>query len=195
MTTPSAAVFLQPVKPDDRQARAPVLRRPRPVPDNSGNPYAIRAGPTRLGSVARVLLNPIDVPPRFTILIADRNPNVRGFLQREMSREGYSVRPAESADELVRLARGAGPVHLIILDPDLPGASPPALLRALQARLPRVPIVLHTHDPLAARAAAPCSAGPKLIVEKTGSSIVRLKQVAAVLADGAPESALAPKNC
>ena len=135
------------------------------------------------------------VPPRFTILIADRNPNVRGFLLREMSREGYAVRPAESADELVRLAHSAGPVHLVILDPDLPGASPPALLQELQERLPRVPIVLHTHDPQAARSAAPRSADPKLIVEKTGSSIVRLKQVAAVLAGGAPGSASAPKNC
>jgi DNA-binding NtrC family response regulator len=124
------------------------------------------------------------VSPRFTILIADRNPNVRGFLQREMSREGYAVRPAESADELVRVARGTGPVHLVILDPDLPGAAHPALLQELRDRLPQVPIVLHTHDPQAARCAAPRSAAPKLIVEKTGSSIVRLKQIAAVLAAG-----------
>jgi CheY-like chemotaxis protein len=136
----------------------------------------------------------VGVPPRFTILIADRNPNVRGFLLREMSREGYAVRPAESAGELVRLAQSAGPVHLVILDPDLPGAAPPALLQELQDRLPRVPIVLHTHDPQAARSAAPRSADPKLIVEKTGSSIVRLKQVAAVLAAGGSGSAPAPKN-
>jgi CheY-like chemotaxis protein len=134
------------------------------------------------------------VPPRFTILIADRNPNVRGFLQREMSREGYAVRPAESAEDLVRLARGAGPVHLVILDPDLPGAAPPVLLQELQDRLPQVPIVLHTHDPQAARSAAPRSAAPKLIVEKTGSSIVRLKQLAAVLATGCSGSAPTPKN-
>ena len=122
--------------------------------------------------------------PRFTILIADRNPNVRGFLLREMSREGYAVRPAESADELVRLACSAGPVHLVILDPDLPGAAPQTLLQELQERLPRVPIVLHTHDPQAAYATAPPSPDPTLVVEKTGSSIVRLKQVAAVLAAG-----------
>jgi CheY-like chemotaxis protein len=134
------------------------------------------------------------VPPRFTILIADRNPNVRGFLQREMGREGYTVRPAESADELVRVARSAGPVHLVILDPDLPGAAPPALLQQLRDRLPQVPIVLHTHDPQAAGASAPRSADPQLIVEKTGSSIVRLKQIAAVLAAGCSASAPTPKN-
>jgi DNA-binding NtrC family response regulator len=132
--------------------------------------------------------------PPFTILIADRNSNVRGFLQREMIREGYAVRPAESAEQLVRLARGAAPVHLVILDPDLPGAAPSTLLRALQERLPRVPVVLHTHDPQAACAAAPHSADPKLIVEKTGSSIVRLKQLAAVLAAGGSGSAPTPKN-
>jgi DNA-binding NtrC family response regulator len=134
------------------------------------------------------------VSPRFTILIADRNPNVRGFLQREMNREGYAVRPAESADELVRLAQGAGPVHLVILDPDLPGAFPPALLEELQERLPRVPIVLHTHDPQAAYAAAPRSPDPTLVVEKSGSSIVRLKQVASVLAAGRPVPVPSPKK-
>ncbi|HSW50132.1 MAG TPA: response regulator [Bryobacteraceae bacterium] len=134
------------------------------------------------------------MPPRFTILIADRNPNVRGFLQREMNREGYAVRPAESADELVRLAQGAGPVHLVILDPDLPGVAPPALLQELQERLPRVPVVLHTLDPLAAYAVAPRSPHPTLVVEKTGSSIVRLKQVAAVLAAGRPAPVPSPKK-
>ena len=141
-----------------------------------------------------MLLRFFGVPPPFTILIADRNPNVRGFLLREMGREGYAVCPAESADELVRLACGAGPVHLVILDPDLPDAAPPALLRQLQDRLPRVPIVIHTHDPQAADAAAPRSSDPTLIVEKTGSSIVRLKQVAAVLAQGRAGPATPPKN-
>ncbi len=123
--------------------------------------------------------------PAFTILIADRNPNVRGFLGREMAREGYTVRPADSADALLHLASTTDPVHLVILDPDLPGAAPQALLQRLNALLPRVPLVLHAHDPRAAYDAAPRSDDPTLVVEKSGSSIVRLKQVAAVLADAA----------
>ena len=141
-----------------------------------------------------MLLRFFGVPPAFTILIADRNPNVRGFLLREMGREGYTVRPADSADELVRLACDAGPVHLIILDPDLPDAAPPDLLRQLTARLPRVPIVIHTHDTQAAYEAAPRSPDPTLIVEKTGSSIVRLKQLAAVLAGSRTGPVLPLKN-
>ena len=120
--------------------------------------------------------------PAFTILIADRNPNVRDFLGRELAREGYTVRAADSADALLRLASATDPAHLVILDPDLPGAAPQALLQQLSSLLPRVPLVLHTHDRRAATAAAPRSADPTLVVEKSGSSIVRLKQIAAVLA-------------
>jgi CheY-like chemotaxis protein len=136
------------------------------------------------------------VPPSFTILIADRNPNVRGFLEREMGREGYAVLTADSADALLRLADGGGgTVHLVILDPDLPGGAPQALIRTLKDLMPQVPLVLHAHDSRAAYAAVARSADPTLVVEKTGSSIVRLKQVAAVLA-GSPPTRLStsPKN-
>jgi DNA-binding NarL/FixJ family response regulator len=132
--------------------------------------------------------------PAFTILIADRNPNVRDFLGRELAREGYTVREAASADALLRLASARQPVHLVILDPDLPGAAPQALLQQLSSRLPRVPLVLHVHDPRAAYGIAPRSDDPTLVVEKSGGSIVRLKQVAGVLAETLPGSSARQKS-
>ena len=113
----------------------------------------------------------------FTILIADRNPHVRGFLQREMIKEGYSVRLAENAQELLKWAFQAEPLDLIIVDPDLPDAAISSLLQKLQDRIPPVPVVVHTHYPSH-------SPGPEagadywVIVEKGGSSVERLKQVA-----------------
>jgi len=110
----------------------------------------------------------------FTIVIADRNPHVRGFLQREMSREGYRIRLAENAPDLLQWAFNHEPVDLIILDPDLPDAVDSHLLEALQDRMPPVPVVIHTHYPNGLP-----EEGAKFIpVEKGGSSVERLKQIA-----------------
>jgi DNA-binding NtrC family response regulator len=110
----------------------------------------------------------------FTIVIADRNPHVRGFLQREMSREGYRIRLAENARDLLQWAFNHEPVDLIILDPDLPDAVDTHLLDALQDRMPPVPIVIHSHYANALPVARPTF----IPVEKGGSSVERLKQIA-----------------
>jgi len=110
----------------------------------------------------------------FTIVIADRNPHVRGFLQREMSREGYRIRLAENARDLLQWAFNHEPVDLIILDPDLPDAVDTHLLDALQDRTPPVPIVIHSHYANALPVARPTF----IPVEKGGSSVERLKQIA-----------------
>jgi DNA-binding NtrC family response regulator len=112
----------------------------------------------------------------WTILIADRNPHVRSFLQREMGREGYRVRLAENARDLLQEAFDRDPIDLIILDPDLPDAVGFNWMRALRRRRPRVPVILHAHlaqvPPGAERAV------PFAVVEKGGSSVERLKEVA-----------------
>ena len=115
----------------------------------------------------------------FTIVIADRNPHVRGFLQREMRGEGYRIRVTESAHDLLEWTFNHGPVDLIILDPDLPDVVDSQLLEALQGRMPPVPVVIHTHY-----ANALAEAGKSFIfVEKGGGSSERLKQIAATLFD------------
>jgi DNA-binding NtrC family response regulator len=113
----------------------------------------------------------------FTIVIADRNPHVRSFLQREMSREGYRIRLAESARALLQWAFYHEPVDLIILDPDLPDAVDANLLQALKKRVPAVPVVIHTHYANTFLE----KAEPFILVEKGGSSVERLKQIAETL--------------
>jgi len=110
----------------------------------------------------------------FTILIGDRNPHVRGFLQREMSKEGYQIRLAESAQELLQWAFNHEPIDLIILDPDLPDAVDAHLLNTLENRTPSVPVIIHTHY----AQSLPGTKAPFIVVEKGGSSVERLKRIA-----------------
>lgn len=112
----------------------------------------------------------------FTIVIADRNPRVRGFLQRELGREGYRIRLAESFQDLLKWVFNHEPIDLIILDPDLPDAVDSNLLTTLQNRMPPVPVIIHAHSSLSL---VESEASPTfIIVEKGGSSVERLKEVA-----------------
>lgn len=110
----------------------------------------------------------------FTIVIADRNPRVRCFLQREMSKAGYRIRVAESAQDILRWIFNHEPIDLIVLDPDLPDAAEAHLLNTLQNRTPPVPVILHSHY----AQSPPGVEVPFFTVEKGGSSVVRLKQIA-----------------
>lgn len=47
---------------------------------------------------------------KFTILIADRNSNVREFLKREMMTEGYRVRLAKDSREVLKWAFSQAPL-------------------------------------------------------------------------------------
>ncbi|MBW1738006.1 MAG: response regulator [Deltaproteobacteria bacterium] len=74
---------------------------------------------------------------KFTILIADRNRNVREFLKREMIAEGYRVRLAKNGQEVLKLAYQHGPLDLLILDMDLPDAIEIPVLEVLGDRICR----------------------------------------------------------
>jgi DNA-binding NtrC family response regulator len=112
---------------------------------------------------------------QFKILIADRNPHVRKFLQREMTADGYQVRLAESGRQLLQWAFNKEPIDLLIVDPDLPDTDIASLFSKLRNRIPFLPMVVHTHlsdytDHLDAFHQIP-------FVEKHGSSIDHLKKV------------------
>ncbi len=111
----------------------------------------------------------------FTLLIADRNPHVRTFLQREMTAAGYHVRVADNARDVLKWAFQGEPLDLIILDPDLPDADEAQVLEHLLDRIPVLPVVVHTYP-------SEYGSGSKgmndvIFVEKKGSSVERLKQV------------------
>ena len=82
--------------------------------------------------------------PRFQILVADRNPNVRRFLSRELAAAGFDVRAFESARGLLQGLEEKPKPDLVVLDPDLPDADGPSLVEAFQRQAAGVPLVIHT---------------------------------------------------
>jgi len=121
----------------------------------------------------------------FTILIADRNPRVRGFLKREMSREGYRILLAENARDLLAWSPDRGPIDLVILDPDLPDAADAPLMSLLRQRMPLVPVIIHAHP--SNHQTEQEASRSSITVEKGATSIERLKEVAQGILKGSPE--------
>jgi DNA-binding NtrC family response regulator len=107
------------------------------------------------------------------ILIADRNPHIREFLQRELTAEGYRVWLAENGRQVLQWAGHGDLIDLLIIDPDLPDMNEAVLLEKLQARMPVLPIILHSwiadYDPNTAFFQG------ALFVEKNGNSVESLK--------------------
>ena len=112
---------------------------------------------------------------KFTLLIAERNRNVRAFLRREFAADGYLVKLAKDDRELFKIVDADAAADLLILDMDMPFAGGLAVLEELQRRKPLLPVVIHTfpteysnHDAVTKAAA---------FLEKTGSNIDHLKSV------------------
>ncbi|WP_319409686.1 response regulator [uncultured Desulfosarcina sp.] len=117
------------------------------------------------------------------ILIADRNPHIRGFLKRELSACGYNVRLAENGKELMKLIYSRIRIDLLVLDPDFPGVDPNVMARKIVDRVPQLPVVLYC-----IRGADDLSdfiAGNVFHVEKNGQSIEILKEVIHAILIGA----------
>jgi len=112
---------------------------------------------------------------KFTLLIADRNRNVREFLKRELIAEGFRVRVARNGQEVLKWAYHQDQMDLVILDEDLPDMNEIPLIETLADRIPVLPVVIHSfssdyhnHLPYPGIAA---------FVEKSGNSVERLKKV------------------
>lgn len=80
----------------------------------------------------------------FNILIADKNPHVREFLKREMIADGYRVRLAQNAKQLLKWIYHNEHPDLLIVDPDFPDADVLSLLSQLKEQFPLLPVVVHT---------------------------------------------------
>ncbi len=80
-----------------------------------------------------------------TILIGDRNPYVRMFLQREMSNSGYQVLSAENGRQIFFWIEREPNIDLIILDPDMPDMDALTLCNKIHNQFPHLPIVIHSH--------------------------------------------------
>ncbi len=111
----------------------------------------------------------------FTLLIADRNKNVREFLRREFCADGYCVKLAKDDRELLNIIETETSGDLLILDLDMPYFGGPDVLEKLQLLKPSLPIVIHTlptdlstHEAVKKVAA---------FLEKKGTNIDHLKAV------------------
>ena len=115
------------------------------------------------------------MPTGATILIVDRNRNVREYLKRELELEGYHIRLAENCRAIFAMIDDNKKFDLVIIDPDLPDTEETSLFRKLQSLRPRTPVVIHT---LIAEYLDHCSVLIEAVfIEKDGNSIERIKQV------------------
>ena len=119
----------------------------------------------------------------YTILIADRNSNVREFIKREMTEEGFRVIQAETGKDVIKMVYQWFPLDLVLLDPDLPDMEETILLKKIGNRFPPIPVVIHAFDSeetnyfLYLKQAA--------FVEKGAQSIEMLKQVVSEILEAA----------
>lgn len=81
------------------------------------------------------------------LLLADRNRHVREFLRRELAADGYLVRVARDAQEILEmLAHGEMP-NLLILDLEIPYLAEVRLLEQLRSLYPTLPVLIYSFQP------------------------------------------------
>jgi DNA-binding NtrC family response regulator len=103
-----------------------------------------------------------------TLLIADRNPYVRSFLQRELVNAGYNVLLAENARQVQFLVEREPSLKLVVIDPDLPDKETQALLDDLRSCNCALPILVHC---LPEQYPEVCCGPGTWVVEKDGNSV------------------------
>ena len=109
---------------------------------------------------------------KFTLLIADRNRNIREFLQRELITDGYRVLLACDGRQVLKIIENEVP-DLLIIDLDIPYADELRVFERLQNGNQLIPLLVHTLPPgdttssFIQRAAG--------FVEKDGNNITNLK--------------------
>jgi len=81
---------------------------------------------------------------KFSILITDRNPRVRDFLEREFVQEGYHVKLAKDGKDLLSDLEKDASLDLLILDLEIPAVDRHELLSHLKRRFPQLPVVVHS---------------------------------------------------
>lgn len=77
------------------------------------------------------------------ILLAERNPNVRGLIRRELLQEGYSVHTVKDGKELCCRLEGEQIPDLILLDPELPYLELENVMQCVLRRTTTLPLVLY----------------------------------------------------
>lgn len=78
------------------------------------------------------------------LLIIDRNPHVRDYLQREFRQLGYEVSVARTCSEVQQEADSEHAPHLVVIDPELPGQNGYFFLEGFRKSHLEIPLIVHT---------------------------------------------------
>lgn len=116
------------------------------------------------------------------IIIADRNPNIRKLLMRELSSCGGGICPAKNMGEVFHLLDCPDGITLLIIDPDLPGGGDVAGLMHRWSGRPDLTLIVHAH-----LSGNPCELFlPRgvIIIEKAPDSIEKLRKTVSYLLHG-----------
>jgi DNA-binding NtrC family response regulator len=116
----------------------------------------------------------VSMKDKISILIADRNPRVRKFLEREIASEGYKVYLAKNGQEVLKRIFGNTPPDLLISDLDLPDTNARVLLDCIHQYAPFLPIVIHGF--ISDYSEYSTLLNGASFVEKTGNSVESLKK-------------------
>jgi len=80
----------------------------------------------------------------FTILVADKNKNVRDFLQRELAAEGYDVVVAGDGGRILAELDRDDTLDLLVFDVEMPDTDNAKVFEKTQNRQPPLPVIVHT---------------------------------------------------
>lgn len=116
----------------------------------------------------------MDSPELFHIAVTDINHHVRSFLQRELAREGYSVRNFKTGNMVYQCILNTAPLDLIIIDPEVFHHFDQNLVTDILRIHPSLQIIIHTY----ADTIGEIQPGKNIhLVEKNGKSIARLRTI------------------
>ena len=81
--------------------------------------------------------------PCETILLVDDDEQVRALALEVLRQQGYIVLEADTGEAALRLAdeSGAGTIHLLLTDVDLPSPNGPETARRIQASRPKIKVL------------------------------------------------------
>lgn len=101
-----------------------------------------------------------------TLVIAERNANIRELLRREFGREGYAVLTAGSGAEVLAHLAAPAKVDLLVLDAEIGEPEGGSLVPHVARLHPLLPVVLHVFPGFEAEVEA--GAAGVVRVEKEG---------------------------
>ena len=104
----------------------------------------------------------------FTILVADKNKNVREFLHRELAAEGYEVVVARDGAQILAEIDREDRLDLLVFDLEMRDADSSKIFEKTQNRCPPLPVIIHTFLTEESETGSSVNKG-KIYIEKSGN--------------------------